>query len=52
MATPSKDGATMFTTPSVREIVMTRVVDAPRSLDFEAWTNPSTCRTGCSARKA
>jgi uncharacterized protein YndB with AHSA1/START domain len=26
--------------PSDREIVMTRVVDAPRTLVFEAWTNP------------
>jgi uncharacterized protein YndB with AHSA1/START domain len=30
----------MFTTPSDREIVMTRVFDAPRRLVFEAWTNP------------
>jgi len=30
----------MFTTPSDREIVMTRVVDAPRRLVFEAWTRP------------
>jgi uncharacterized protein YndB with AHSA1/START domain len=29
-----------FTTPSDREIVMTRVVDAPRRLVWEAWTNP------------
>ena len=28
------------TTPSDREIVMTRVFDAPRRLVFEAWTNP------------
>lgn len=26
--------------PTEREIVMTRVFDAPRSLVFEAWTNP------------
>ena len=32
--------ATTFTTPSDREIVMTRVFDAPRRLVFEAWTNP------------
>ena len=32
--------ATMLTTPSDREIVITRVVDAPRRLVFEAWTNP------------
>jgi uncharacterized protein YndB with AHSA1/START domain len=28
------------TTPSEREIVMTRVFDAPRSLVFDAWTKP------------
>ena len=40
MATEAKVRATTFTTPSDREIVMTRVVDAPRRLVFEAWTNP------------
>jgi uncharacterized protein YndB with AHSA1/START domain len=29
-----------LTTPTDREIVLTRVVDAPRRLVFEAWTNP------------
>ena len=29
-----------ITTPTDREVVMTRVVDAPRTLVFEAWTNP------------
>ena len=29
-----------LTTPSDREIVVTRIVDAPRHLVFEAWTNP------------
>src|ERR1700730_10895799 len=33
--------ATTFTTPTDREIVMTRVVDAPRTLVFEAYTNPA-----------
>ena len=28
------------TTPSDREVAMTRVVNAPRRLAFEAWTNP------------
>jgi uncharacterized protein YndB with AHSA1/START domain len=28
------------TTPSDREVAMTRVFDAPRRLVFEAWTNP------------
>jgi len=36
----NKGNATTFTTPSDREIVATRVVDAPRRLVFEAWTNP------------
>ncbi len=40
MATLSKNGTTTFTTPPGREIVMTRVIDAPRRLVFEAWTNP------------
>lgn len=31
---------TTFTTPSDREVVMTRVLDAPRSLVWEAWTSP------------
>lgn len=40
MTTANRVEATTFTTPSDREIVMTRVVDAPRRLVFEAWTNP------------
>ncbi len=36
-----KDAGTLeITTPSDREIVMTRVFNAPRRLVFEAWTNP------------
>jgi uncharacterized protein YndB with AHSA1/START domain len=38
MATGDKAGATTFATPSDREVVMTRVVDAPRKLVFDAWT--------------
>ena len=34
------DGATAYTTPTDREIVATRVFDAPRKLVFEAWTRP------------
>lgn len=34
------DAALTVTTPSDRELVVTRVVDAPRRLVFEAWTNP------------
>jgi uncharacterized protein YndB with AHSA1/START domain len=40
MATANKARATTFTTPSDREIVMTRVLDAPRTLVWEAHTNP------------
>jgi uncharacterized protein YndB with AHSA1/START domain len=40
MATANKVGETTFTTPSDREILGTRVVDAPRELVWEAWTNP------------
>ena len=36
----SKGSETTFTTPSDREIAMTRVFDAPRRLVFEAWTKP------------
>jgi len=37
----AKHNATTLTTPSDREIVITRVVDAPRRLVFEAYTNPA-----------
>lgn len=40
MATVRRAGATAFTTPSDREIVMTRVFGAPRTLVWEAWTRP------------
>ncbi|MCZ7582675.1 MAG: SRPBCC domain-containing protein [Deltaproteobacteria bacterium] len=40
MAAASKTGVTTFTTPSDREITATRVVDAPRTLVWEMWTNP------------
>ena len=40
MAEASRVGATTFATPSDREFVAARVVDAPRSLVFDAWTNP------------
>jgi uncharacterized protein YndB with AHSA1/START domain len=33
-------GALQVTTPSEREIAMTRAFDAPRSLVFDAWTKP------------
>src|ERR1043166_2403370 len=34
-------GTLKVTTPSDREIVVTRIVAAPRHLVFEAWTNPA-----------
>ena len=34
-------GETTFTTPSDREIEMTRLFDAPRQLVFDAFTNPA-----------
>lgn len=40
MSTREEIGSTTFTTPSDHEIVMTRVFDAPRTLVWEAWTNP------------
>ena len=36
----NKADATTFTTLSDREIVITRVFDAPHRLVFETWTNP------------
>jgi uncharacterized protein YndB with AHSA1/START domain len=36
----AKIGTTTFTTPSDREVAAIRVVDAPRTLVWEAWTNP------------
>jgi len=40
MAPATKTRATTFTTPSDREVVITRAVDAPRRLVFAAWTDP------------
>jgi len=36
----SNTGKLQITTPSEREIAMTRVFDAPRGLVFDAWTKP------------
>jgi uncharacterized protein YndB with AHSA1/START domain len=36
----TQTGTLQLTTPSEREIVMSRVFDAPRSLVFDAWTKP------------
>ena len=40
MTTANRVDTTTFTTPSDREIVMMRVVDAPRELVFTVWTKP------------
>jgi uncharacterized protein YndB with AHSA1/START domain len=40
MTATDRGGATTFTTPSDREVVVTRVVNAPRRLVFDAWTKP------------
>lgn len=37
---PTKVGETTLTTPSDREVALTRVFDAPRDLVWEAWTDP------------
>ena len=39
-ANANKVGTTTLTTPTDREVVITRVVDAPRRLVWDAWTNP------------
>jgi uncharacterized protein YndB with AHSA1/START domain len=41
MATAKAVGTTTLTTPSDREVVLERVVEAPRRLVWEAWTNPA-----------
>jgi uncharacterized protein YndB with AHSA1/START domain len=38
--TKTETGTLQITTPSEREIVMSRAFDAPRSLVFDAWTKP------------
>src|SRR5687767_2530411 len=40
MATVNPVATTRFTTPTEREVVITRVFDAPRKLVFDAWSNP------------
>jgi uncharacterized protein YndB with AHSA1/START domain len=37
----AKTGVTTYTTPNDRDIVSVRVVDAPRRIAFDAWTNPT-----------
>ena len=38
--TANRVGATTYTTPTDQEVLVTRVVDAPRSLVWDAWTKP------------
>ena len=40
MVTAAKVGATSYATPTDREVVITRVVDAPRELVWRVWTSP------------
>jgi uncharacterized protein YndB with AHSA1/START domain len=40
MPAAARPGVTTYATPSDREVVVTRVVDAPRRLVFEAMSNP------------
>ena len=40
MTSVAKTGVTNYATPSDRELVVTRVIDAPRNVVFDAWTNP------------
>jgi len=40
MAGAGRSGVTTYATPSDLEVQITRVVDAPRRLVFDAWTNP------------
>ena len=40
MAASDNTGTLIVTTPSDTEIAMTRALDAPRELVFDAWTKP------------
>jgi uncharacterized protein YndB with AHSA1/START domain len=40
MTSEASTGVTSYTTPSDREVLLTRVVSAPRRLVFAAWTEP------------
>lgn len=40
MTSPARPGVTSYTTPNDRDLVVTRVVAAPRRVVFDAWTNP------------
>ncbi len=40
VTTAARTGVTKYSTPGEHEVVVTRVVDAPRRIVFEAWTTP------------
>ena len=40
MTNGARTGVTTYATPADREVVITRIVDAPRRVVFDAWTNP------------
>jgi uncharacterized protein YndB with AHSA1/START domain len=44
MTARATTGVTTFATPSDTEVVLTRVVDAPRRVVFDAWTKPQHVR--------
>lgn len=41
MVTTARTGVTTFATPTDRDVVFTRVVDAPRRIVFDAYTTPA-----------
>ena len=41
MVTTARTGVTTFATPTDREVVFTRVVDAPRRIVYDAYTTPA-----------
>jgi uncharacterized protein YndB with AHSA1/START domain len=51
MVTAAKVGVTSYTTPSDREVVITRVVNAPRELVWKVWTSPDHIRHWMSGRE-
>lgn len=40
MTCAAAPGVTSYATPTDRELVITRIVDAPRQEVFDAWTDP------------
>lgn len=40
MANAGRTGVTTYATPTDTQVVITRIVNAPRRLVFDAWTNP------------